>query len=231
MKKNIVSIFLFLAFISYLNPLRAQESPGYKTSVDITVDDVGTATCEFNTKYSAYNWDVFTRTIGPNTSILMNQLIKEFPKYHLTEFTYNQEANARTNQIKFKINGMMYINKNSKWQADLDQKNPDITKISGKEYLLIEEGNTMKIHLPDGTDDSKIEKDSFGKAVLTYSTNEAGMGGSILRYAGILLALAGGWLLFKAMSGNKKSGPRIVIDQTKPRDEVSGAASQKQIDD
>ena len=204
MKNIIIKLLVVLVFITINNSVQAQESPaGYKTTVDMTVDNVGAVICEYNTKYNATSWDNFTKSVGSNTSILMNNLIKIFPKYHLSEFNYSQDANERSNKVKFKIDGMMNINKDGKWEADLEKKNPDITKVSDKEFLLIEEGTTLKIHLPSGTDDAKVEKNSFGKALLTYSPSTSGGMGNILRYLGILVVLAGGWLLFKNMQGTK----------------------------
>jgi hypothetical protein len=193
---------------------QAQESPtGYKTTVDMEIDSKGSVLCEFNTKYNASMWDIFTRTIGNNTSILKNNLIRTFPKYVLTDFQYSQDAGERTNKIKFRINGMMNINKNGKWEADLERKNPDITKISNREYLVVEEGITMKLKLPPGTSDSKVEKNSFGTAILTYSAKE-GSGGmmGMLRYAGYALILAGGWLFYRFRFAGSKQPLQTIYD-------------------
>lgn len=229
MKNSIIK--LLIVFIAIHNAAQAQENPaGYKTSVDMTVDNAGAIICEYSTKYSAANWDNFNRQIGNNTSILMNNFIKIFPKYHLSEFNYSQDANERTNKVKFKIDGMMNINKNGKWEADLEKKNPDITKVSDKEFLLIEEGTTLKIHLPPGTDDAKVEKNSFGKALLTYSPNTSSGMGNIFRYSGILIALAGAWLLFKNRKGAKtKPVLNTVYEQITPHKEITEPSANKEI--
>src|SRR6185503_8566713 len=59
------------------------------------------------------------------------------------------------------------------------------------EWLLVEGGETLKIHLPSGTKNSKVEKNSFGKAMLTYPVSTGGAMTAALRYGGILIALAG----------------------------------------
>ena len=231
MKNIFIKLPSVLFFIAINYAVQAQENTaGYKTSVDMTVDNVGSVICEYNTKYNAAYWDNFTKTIGTNTSILMNNLIKLFPKYHLSEFNYSQDANERSNKVKFKIDGMMNINKNGKWEADLEKKNPDITKLSDKEFLLIEEGATLKIHLPPGTDDAKVEKNSFGKALLTYSPNTSSGMGNIFRYSGILIALAGAWLLFKNRKGAKtKPVLNTVYEQITPHKEINEPTANKEI--
>jgi hypothetical protein len=201
-----------------------------KTSMEMTVDNVGAIVCEYTTKYSAAYWDNFTKTVGSNTSIIMNGLVKVFPKYHLSDFSYSQDQNERSNKVKFKIEGMIGINKQGKWEGDLDKTNPDITKVSDKEYLVVEEGAILKIHLPSGTDDAKVEKNSFNKAILTYSPSSVGGSGKIMRYAGILLALAGGFLLFKSRQRAKvQTGIRTIYQQVTPHNQVNQPEINKEI--
>ena len=172
-------------------------SSGFKTTLDFTMNESGSTICEVTNKYTASYWDWWTKAVGSNTSIINNSLRKLFPKYHLSEFKHSQDPNERTNTVKFKIDGMMNINKSGKWEAELDQKDPNITKVSNTEWLLVDEGETLKMHLPPGTKNSKIEKNSFGKAVLTYPVSTGGGMTSALRYGGILIALAGVMLFIR----------------------------------
>lgn len=220
MRKYILTL-LGAAIVCSQQPATAQDDPGFKTSIDITVDEIGDAVCEFKTKYNAAWWDYFTKTVGNNTSILKNNIKKTFPKYELTDFDYKQDSDDRTNTIKFKIFGMASIDKNGKWLAELDQKNPDITKISERDFLLIESGNSLKIHLPSGTTGARIEKDSFGEAILTYPATEAAGVGTYFLIAGIILMAAGGFLLFKNM---RKPKLRTIYDHTKTRESLPTAA-------
>lgn len=212
MKQNFYKICLLLCICFSTSTLKAQDGAMVKTTTDITIDNVGNALCEFKTKYSAMYWDNFLKTVGNNTSILKNQLIKAFPKYELRDFSYSQDADERTNSIKFKMLGAMKIDKNGKWTTDLDQKNPDITKLSEKEFLLMESGNALKIHLPEGTTDAKIVPNNFGKAVLTYSADLAGPMGSWPLYLGIGMLVAGGFLLFKNRKKQNASPVYIPVD-------------------
>lgn len=210
MKQTLNKIY-FLCFFSLLSlALKAQDGVPIKITTDITIDKIGNAMCEFKTKYNAMYWDNFLKTVGSNTSILKNQLIKAFPKYELTDFKYSQDADDRTNSIQFKMLGVMNINKDGKWSTDLDQKNPDITKLSEKDFLLVEDGNSMKIHLPEGTTDAKIEKNNFGKAVLTYPADLRGPMGNWPLYLGLGMLVAGGFLLFRNMQ-KQRVAPAVYI--------------------
>jgi hypothetical protein len=201
MSKKYNRFFAVLFFLPVAFSAAAQDQ-GFKTTLDFTIEKNGGAICEVTNKYTASYWDYWTKAVGNNTSIINNEMKKIFPKYHLSDFNHSQNANERSNTVKFRIDGMMNINKNGKWEADLGSKDPNITKVSNTEFLLIEGTQTMKIHLPSGTSDAKVEKDSFGKAMLTFSPSGGGGMGNITRYAGIALALAGIFLFIR----NRKSG-------------------------
>ena len=116
----------------------------------------------------------------------------------------------------------MNVDKNGKWSTDLDQKNPDITKLSDKDFLLIEEGNSLKVHLPEGTTDAKIEKNSFGKAILTYPADLSGPMGNWPLYLGLGMLVAGGFLLFRNMQKQKVT-PAIYVPSDSRIDNQGGA--------
>ncbi len=216
MKKNMLIAFLIILITDKSSAQIGEQ--GYKTTLDMTMDESGTVICEVTNKYNAAVWDTWTKVVGSNTSIINNGLRKLFPKYHLTDFKHSQDANERTNTVKFKIDGMMNVNKSGKWEAELDQKDPNITKVSNSEWLLVEGGETLKIHLPPGTKNSKVEKNSFGKAVLTYPVVTGGGMNAILKYGGILIALAGVGLFIR----NKMTKPKIklVVNTSQPQAQV-----------
>ena len=198
MNKRIITILLgTLLAVSYRPAISQESSSGVKTTLEMTFNKVGSVTCELNNKYNAAYWDHFMKTVGNNTSIIMNQMKKSFPKYHLSDFNYSQDVNERSNKIVFRMDGAININKDGKWEAELDQKNPDITRLTDKDFLLIDEGNTLKIHLPPGTHDAKVEKNSLGKARLTFSPAGGNGSRNFMLYAGLLIAVAGGGLMYK----------------------------------
>lgn len=207
-------IFLcFIAFQFCVSQTKAQEVvQGLKQVFDITMDDLGNAQVEVSMKLNASQWDAFKRTMGNNTSVLKRGMIDALPKYYLTDFNYSEEPMDRTYKMKFKVLGLCTTNKNGKWEAELESKNPDITKLSDKEFVMTQDmmsdgmliQQTQKLHLPAGASDAKVEKDSFGKAMLTYSTGP-GMLHTALNILGILLILAGGFLFYKNQTSRKNN--------------------------
>lgn len=216
MKKNILNILIAFLIILIADKSAAQiGSSGFKTTLDFTINESGSTICEVTNKYTAAYWDWWTKAVGSNTSIINNSLRKLFPKYHLSEFKHSQDPNERTNTVKFKIDGMMNINKSGKWEAELDQKDPNITKVSNTEWLLVEDGETLKMHLPPGTKNSKVEKNSFGKAVLTYPVSTGGGMTAALRYGGILIALIGVALFIR---NRMKPKIKLVVNTSQSQD-------------
>jgi hypothetical protein len=187
-----------------------QEVNGLKQNFDITMDNKGDAMCEVSMKLNASQWDMFKKNLGNNTSILKREMEKALPKYFLSDFNYSEDAMDRSYTVKFKAQGLCIINKNGKWEGKLDSKNPDVTKLSDREFVInsnmVSDGvfiqQVQKIHLPSGAEGAKIEKDSFGKAILTYSTGEGGSS-KLTLFGGIGLILAGGGLFFKNRMGAK----------------------------
>lgn len=193
-------VFCFLL----ISAAAAQEVKGLKQIFDYHVDDLGNAVVEVSMKLNASQWDMFKRNIGNNTSIMKREIEKALPKFYLTDFNYSEDAMNRSYKLKFKALGLASVNGNGRWEAKLESKDPDITKLSDREFvintdmmsngMLIQQ--TQKIHLPESVSDARVEKDSFGKAVMTYSA-----GGSTMSKAsmigGIILILLGAALFYK----------------------------------
>lgn len=223
MKKNILNTLVVFLMILIAQKSYAQiGSTGYKSTFNFTMNESGSTICEVTNKYTAAYWDWWTKAVGSNPSIINNSLRKLFPKYHLSEFKHSQDPNERTNTVKFKIDGMMNINKSGKWETELDKKDPDITKVSNTEWLLVDEGVTLKIHLPPGTKNSKVEKNNFGNAVLTYPVSTGGGMTSALRYGGILIALAGVALFIR---NRMKPKIKLVVNTAQPQEAVQKETS------
>ncbi len=220
--------FLFYAFLMQMafSSQAQEELKGLKQVIDFTVDKLGNATVEVSMKLNAAQWDYFKKTIGDNVSILKRSMQTALPKYYLTDFSYSEDAMDRSYKVKFKALGICTLNKNKKWEAKLDTKDPDITKLSDHDFTLNEDimtngmlvQQTQKLHLPPGASGAKIEKDSFGKAVLTYSTSQ-GFGSTAITVIGIILILAGAWLYFT----NQQKKSKLVLAHIKNDDSVSKA--------
>lgn len=212
MKNYILKILVcFVCFQSFIYTAKAQEEvKGIKQIFDITMDELGNAAVEVTMKLNASQWDMYKKNIGNNTSIIKRSMETALPKYFLSGFNYSEDQMERTSKIKFNLTGLTTVNANGKWEGKLDSKDPDVTRLSDREFVITSDmmmngalfQMTQKIHLPPGAKGAKIEKDSFGKAVLTYSTGGGIMSKATL-FIGIALILAGGLLFFKNSQSSK----------------------------
>lgn len=212
MKKHILrSAILLLLFTSFQKAVAQEVVQGLKQVFDITADKLGNATIEVSMKLNAQQWDQYKRNLGNNTNILKRGMEKALPKYILTDFSYSEDQMERSYKIKFKVLGLCYLNKDGLWESKLEVKNPDITRLSDKEFVLTQDlmmdgilvQQTQKLHLPDGAKDAKVDKDSFGKAVLHYSTS-TGSFFSFVSIIGLVITMGGAFLLFKSSRGPSK---------------------------
>lgn len=218
------AILLFSA--AFVN---AQELPkGLKTTMDMNVGEQGEIEVVMTTKYNAQYWDYMKSNRFLEPSIMKISLLRGFPKYKLTNFDVKNDEMERSSNVKFTILGALKLDDNGKWIADLETKNPDITKISDTKFMLVEEtsSQTMKINLPASATNAKVEKDNFGKAVLTYTAPVSGGGmGTIIQYLGILVAAGGAFLFFKGRKlktvvVNTPQNKNINYNQTKNIDDA-----------
>lgn len=210
MKTNIFRICILFSAISSAGFSAAgqEEIKGTKQKMEIKLDELGNASISVTMKLNASQWDMFKRSLGNNTSLLKRQIEKGMPKFFLKDFKYNEDQMERTYTLEMKALAVASVDKAGKWKAELDTKDPDIMKINDQQFKLdanyavngglIEQ--TQQIYLPAGAKDGKVEKDSFGKAVLTYHTS-VGFMNTIITGCGILLVLVGGVLIFLRKRG------------------------------
>ncbi|MGC4103666.1 hypothetical protein [Ferruginibacter sp.] len=216
-----------LIAVCFTTGLRAQDDKGYKETLEMNVDDKGEMTVVSKIVYNAATWASIKQQHGTDKSVLKNLFKAQFPKYVLTDFDISDDDMERTINIKFKILGGLKLDENGKWMAELDSKNPNITKITETQFLMVDEASaqTSKINLPKSASDAKIEPDAFGKAILSFSAPVGGgMFGTIIKYLGILVAAGGAFLFFKG----GKLNALFVKD---PKNKKIDYKQQKHIDD
>jgi hypothetical protein len=224
-KKYTLLIFIFST--AYFNSFSQASEKGYKVNMEMNADEKGDIEVVATTKYNAQYWDYMkaNRTLEP--SIMKTTMLRVFPKYKLIDFDIKSDEMERTATVKFKVLGSMKMDDNGKWIADLETKNPDITKISDTKFMLVDEASsqTMKINLPSSASGAKIEKDNFGKAILTYTAPVSGGGmGNIIKYLGILVAAGGAFLFWRSRKLNT-----VVVDT--PQNKNINFNQPKHIDD
>lgn len=190
---------------------------GMQQDMKVKFDDKGNAHISVSMELNASQWDMFKRNVGGNTAYLKRQMEKGLPKFFLDDFKYSEESMDRKYTLEFEAYGVVSQDRHGKWRAELDAEDPDINKISDQEFelevnyatngALIEQ--RQRIFLPANATDSKIEKDSFGKAILTYKIGDSSMD-RILFFLGLALIAGGGLLMyfnFRPPSGKTLTKP------------------------
>ncbi len=201
--RNVFAKYFFIFFIACFASVKTSaqdETAGFKINMELTADEKGIVAINLKTKYNALYWDRFRQKEGRNKSIIKNNYIKAFVKYQLTDFDIVNNDMEQTSYVRFNLLGLLKLDEGGKWIAELDTKDPDITKISETQFVMVDEdmAQSYKINLPASAKNSKIEKDPFGKAILTYTaTVIRSDSAALLKYTGILIAAAGIFLFFK----------------------------------
>lgn len=176
-----------------------EDGEGFKIYMDLVANDKGEVAVDMKVKYSALYWDNYKRQSANNPSIIKNSLIKSFVKYKLTGFNVKNDEMERTYHANFIILGLLKLDGEGKWIAELDTKDPDITKISETQYVMVDADypRSYKVTLPPTATKTKIEKDAFGKAQLTYYAPVSKSSNTMLMYGGFLVTAAGIFLFFR----------------------------------
>jgi hypothetical protein len=198
MKKALSLIIILL--ITFYSNVKAQQIDPLKQNLIFNIDNLGDGHLEMSYKFTASQWDNFKKIMGANEDMLKRQMERALPAYYLQNFVYKEDAMNRTYTLSFDALGLARINDNGQWQIDMDIKNPDITKISDRNYALTATYNSQgtliqqmaKLNIPDNASDIKQGKDAFGKAIFTYTLTPGHKGFSLIfLIAGILLIAAG----------------------------------------
>lgn len=199
MKLQIKYLLFFLIANWFICSAMAQEGKAFKMNMELTGNDKGEVKVDMKITYNAAYWDIYKRKSANNPSILKTSLVRSFVKYSLTGFNITNDEMAQSIHATFTILGLLKLDKDGKWMAELDTKDPDITKISETQYVIVDEdyGRSYKVNLPPNATNSKVEKDAFGKALLTFYAPVNSRSNKLLLYGGIILAVSGVFLFVK----------------------------------
>lgn len=208
-------ILILMLLLLMVIPMQAQqEIKGMKQRIDFKFDELGDAEVTFTMKLNASQWDNFKKTIGNNQAYLKRMMVKGLPKYFLTDFHYEEEPMDRSYSFTMKAYAVAQVNEKGKWTAELDSKDPDITKLNELNYRLdvnmVSNGmfidQVQNLQLPKKAKSAKLEKDSFGKAVLTYQLKNKSRGMNMFSILGFACMLAGAiYFVFNLKRKNPES--------------------------
>lgn len=200
-------IYLFIASLIVISYARvnAQQVDPLKENMTMDIDNIGDGHMQVSMTYNAAQWDNFQKIYGSNAAeLLKRQMERSLPAYYLQNWDYKEDAMNRTYSLSFEALGLARIDDNGNWVIDMDQKNPDITKISDRNYALTTTWNSygvlvqelMKINLPEGAGNISQDKNAFGKAIFTYEMSPGHKGARLLFLLGGALLIAAGVVFY-----------------------------------
>lgn len=196
MKKQIITLcFLVMAlFVWSQEPI--------KQKLEMRLDSVGNANIKVTMELNASQWQIWLQSTGNNPAMLKRQMERSLPAYFLDDFELKKDDMKRTFAFTFNAYGVCKVDKKGRWILTTDQKDPDITELSDRKYMMMYTEmasnlqQTQIITFPDEASNISIEKDAFGKTQFVFDMNTPGSGFSYLLWGGIALCLiGGGWIV------------------------------------
>jgi hypothetical protein len=206
MKKSIILLFvLLLANVTLIYSQQVVQPD--KLNVKFTITPLGDAHIDVSKTMDALHWDNYKQMIGSNPDIWKRQMERYFPGYFLQNFNYKEDVMNRSWTLSFDALGFSKVNSKGKWQIDLNSKNPDVTKLSDRNFVVNTNATNGyaisqeidNVTFPDAAYNVIQDKDAEGKALFTYEISSIGSGGYtgwISLIFGFLLLVAGAVLFF-----------------------------------
>jgi len=180
MQNKITLIGTFILMIISRSAI-CQVTPQDPTSLiqdfTIGIDKLGDAKVEVSQKMNATQWENFRQSpLMTDVSIAKRNLENSMATYDVEDFKRDIDELNRISKISVTIKAYAQYNGNGDWELKTDQKNPQVEKLTDKEYMIT--GNTLmngqlvqqnlKIFFPDGARSVKQTTDAFGKAKFAY---------------------------------------------------------------
>ena len=221
MKKIGIHLLLVLFALISITQLSAEELiKPKKLNVKWELNALGDARVEASTVLDAAGWDNFKKTIGNNPDILKRQMERTFPGYYLQNFHYKDDAMSREWTLSFDVLGLSKINSKGSWTVDLNSKDPDVTKLSDHNYVVTSnfaaQGSLLQeidyVSFPRAASNIKQEKNTFGKAIFTYTlTPGGGLGEWSVLGLGVIFMIAGVLMLVRPKVGSFQKKDNLAV--------------------
>jgi hypothetical protein len=198
-KAYLYTIALLIVLFPKAKAQQSQQLDPLKENITYSIDNLGDAHVEVKRSFNASQWDNYKRIYGSNASeLLKREMQRGVPAAYLQNFNYKEED--RTFTLSFDALGLARINDNGQWQIPLTLKNPDVTRISDRNYAMTATYNSggalledlIKLNLPDGAANVTQDKDAFGKPMFTYELTPGRKGAQMAFLAVGFLLIAGG---------------------------------------
>jgi hypothetical protein len=218
MKKIYLFIIAFL-IISYSRVNAQEQLDPLKQNIEYNIDNLGDAHIQISRVFNASQWDNYKKIYAANAAALLKrEMERGLPTAYLQNFSYKEDEMNRTFTLTFDALGFAKINDNGQWQLDVGVKNPDLTKITDRNYAMTVSFNSggallqnlIKLNMPDGAANITQEKNAFGKPIFTYELTPGHKKVSFIFLAIGILLFAGAIVTFIkpdlfAMSAQKRA--------------------------
>lgn len=196
---SVLIVMLLYAFV-----LHAQEL--LKPKMELRIDSVGNAQIKVSMSLNANQWQVWTQSIGNNPALLKRNMERELPGYFLDNFNLVKNDMERSFVFTFNAYGVCMVNKKGIWIVGTDQKNPDITKISDRKYMMVSTDvmnnlqQTQIIEFPLSAINIREAKDAYNKTQFEFEMGVPRTGLNMIFWIGVLLTVMGGGLIIASKS-------------------------------
>ena len=193
--KNL-KIYLFTILLMLACSLQAEQM---KQKITMKIDSLGNARIVLDMNMNASAWQTWSQTTGSNPALLKREIERSMPQYFLDEFKLDKNDMERSFTLSFKGLGVCKVDKKGNWILETDEKNPDITELTERKYMLVSSPEefggqiqqTYIVEFPEAAKDIEIEKDAFGKTIFEFDMEKPGGGFNFLRMGGFVLMLGG----------------------------------------
>lgn len=188
-----VILFFILSFI--INSVQAQEI--LKQKLEMKIDEVGNGDLKVSMSMNATQWQVWLQSLGNNPTLLKRSMERALPAYFLDNFKLEKNDMDRSFEFSFKAYGVCQVNKRGKWIVNTDQKNPDITTLTDKKYMMVwmeTQSNiqqTQILDFPSTARNIQINKDAFGKTQFEFDMDTPGGTIHAIFWPGLILIISG----------------------------------------
>ena len=168
--------------------------------IELKIDEIGNGKINISMTMNAAQWQQWNGTYGTNPSALKRDIERSMPAFIVDDFKLDKDEMNRSFNLSLNAYGVCKIDKRGRWIMDTDQKDAQVTELTGHKYMLVssppEFGGAIQqtyiIEFPETAHKIKIDKDAFGKSIFEFEMDNPSSSFNVLRWSGVLLMVVGG---------------------------------------
>lgn len=192
---------LFVSLLVFTTLVLHAQSP-LKQKIEMRIDSIGDAQVKVSMSMNANQWQMWLQSVGNNPALLKRNMERQLPGYFLADYNLEKNDMERSFEFSFTAYGVCEVDKNGKWLVTTDQKDPDVTQLSDRKYMMVFTDPTSNLQqtqiiaFPEEAQNVQIEKDAFGKTQFEFDMDSPSGSLNFSLWGGIVLCLiGGGWLI------------------------------------